>query len=198
MVKGGATFIRSIRSIRPFPWRTFNSTVASCLKMMAIEIFQASDARRLTSIFLAWKAALVVLTALCPGPGYDTSALILLSDQENRQKHFQIFSIVDSFALKLLRWDAFYFTKAAQRGYLYEQEWAFSRAYSTMLGISTRCRYIIYPTLKLAKAKSPRRRYRGESDVAEILRSGWICYFQPLPSALCPCPLPSCAIDRGS
>ncbi|KAF2203971.1 GPI mannosyltransferase 2 [Delitschia confertaspora ATCC 74209] len=91
----------------------------------------------LTLIFLAWKCLLLLLTVAGPGPGYDTSSLILYtSNLPPKQRHplFHSLGAIERLPLRLFRWDALYFVKAAQRGYVYEQEWAFSRTYSSFIG----------------------------------------------------------------
>ncbi|KAF2261594.1 GPI mannosyltransferas-like protein 2 [Lojkania enalia] len=93
--------------------------------------------RSLAAIFLAWKAVLFLLAALCPGPGYDTSAHILFSQSQHRATEFQALSPPNRLILNLFRWDALYFVNVAQRGYVYEQEWAFSWAYTRILNIAT-------------------------------------------------------------
>ncbi|KAF2465406.1 mannosyltransferase [Lindgomyces ingoldianus] len=93
---------------------------------------------RLLLAFLAWKALLILLAAFCPGPGYDTSALILSADNSLRRLRSQSLSLSSRLSLNLFRWDALYFVKAAQRGYIYEQEWAFSWAYTRILSAATR------------------------------------------------------------
>jgi phosphatidylinositol glycan class V len=100
----------------------------------------ASQDYRLTSIFVAWKSFLTLLTAICPGPGYDTSGLILFGGNEHRHTAFLSSSYGDRIALKLLRWDSLYFVMTAKRGYLYEQEWAFSWAYSKFLSTFKDCK----------------------------------------------------------
>jgi phosphatidylinositol glycan class V len=95
----------------------------------------ASDHWQLVSVFCAWKALLFCLTALCPGPGYDTSGLILSDSSANRYADIKSSSWFNNFILNLLRWDALYFVKAAERGLVFEQEWAFSPAFSKLLGI---------------------------------------------------------------
>ncbi|KAF2866932.1 GPI mannosyltransferase 2 [Massariosphaeria phaeospora] len=94
---------------------------------------------RLVVVFVAWKAALLLLAAFAPGPGYDTSGLILSSDSTHRHADFQSWALPSRLMLKLLRWDALYFVKAAQRGYHYEQEWAFSWANSRILHVAGQC-----------------------------------------------------------
>ncbi|CAO2655941.1 Nn.00g047440.m01.CDS01 [Neocucurbitaria sp. VM-36] len=72
----------------------------------------------------------------CPGPGYDTSALILFDQSNLRHENFNDLPRHDRLTLNLLRWDAFYFVRAAERGKIFEQEWAFSWAYSRLLGLT--------------------------------------------------------------
>jgi phosphatidylinositol glycan class V len=100
----------------------------------------ASDRRWLIAVFCAWKALLSLLTAFCPGPGYDTSALILSDESANRYANFEAASRLDHLVLNLFRWDALYFVKAAERGLVFEQEWAFSPAFSQLLSVTGRCK----------------------------------------------------------
>ncbi|KAF1950980.1 GPI mannosyltransferase 2 [Byssothecium circinans] len=94
--------------------------------------------RVLTAVFFAWKCILFAIAALAPGPGYDTSALILSNPSLRRHAEFKNQDFLGRIALKLFRWDALYFVTAAQRGQVYEQEWAFSWAYSGALRMITR------------------------------------------------------------
>jgi phosphatidylinositol glycan class V len=96
-------------------------------------------ARQLIPIFIAWKTTLLFLAILSPGPGYDTSSLILLNNSTDRHVEVQSSSVVDRLTLNTFRWDALYFVKSAQRGYVHEQEWAFSWAYSYLLNTAARC-----------------------------------------------------------
>ncbi|KAJ4295336.1 ER membrane glycoprotein subunit of the GPI transamidase complex-like protein [Kalmusia sp. IMI 367209] len=89
--------------------------------------------KRLILVFVAWKVLLFAVAALSPGPGYDTSAFIASSPTSLRHTEFKSWSRLDRLSLNLFRWDALYFVKSAQRGYLYEQEWAFSWAYSLLI-----------------------------------------------------------------
>lgn len=95
--------------------------------------------KRLVFLFLAWKSTLLVLAALSPGPGYDTSSLVLSCPSHHRYAKFNEWTIFNRFTLNLFRWDAFYFVTSSQRGYVYEQEWAFSWAYSLVLRTASRC-----------------------------------------------------------
>jgi phosphatidylinositol glycan class V len=94
--------------------------------------------RRLAVIFLIWKAVLFTLAAVCPGPGYDTSALILLDPSVARHENFADLTRHERLTLNLFRWDALYSVKAAERGKVHEQEWAFSWTYARLLSFAGR------------------------------------------------------------
>jgi phosphatidylinositol glycan class V len=98
-----------------------------------------SEGGQLVLVFSAWKALLFLLTAFCPGPGYDTSGLILADPSATRYANLELSNRFDRFTLNLLRWDALYFVKAAERGVVFEQEWAFSPTFSRLMGVTGRC-----------------------------------------------------------
>lgn len=95
--------------------------------------------RHLILIFCSWKILLLGLTAFCPGPGYDTSALIMLNGSIDRHETFAALPRIGRLSLNLFRWDALYFVDAAERGYVHEQQWAFSWAYSHLLRVLGQC-----------------------------------------------------------
>lgn len=76
----------------------------------------------LAAAFLAWKLLLSLVALSSPGQGYDTST-------------FLVQPALQSLIGKFVRWDAIYFTQVAQRGYEFEQEWAFSFAFTRLLGL---------------------------------------------------------------
>src|ERR1700761_7420445 len=100
---------------------------------MALQpLFCAPSARLLVALFVFWKAALLAIVYLNPSDGYDSSTKIYLLPEESGlqtlARHHPAHANVSTsrIASRLLRWDAIYFAAAAQRGYVHEQEWAFS------------------------------------------------------------------------
>ncbi|PKY02590.1 GPI mannosyltransferase 2 [Aspergillus campestris IBT 28561] len=91
--------------------------------------------RSLTIAFGLWKALIFLVVLGCPGPGYDTSTGLLpylssgTGDVISRDtKHAPIVAL-----LKFTRWDSIYFVHIAERGYVFEQEWAFGYGYTRIL-----------------------------------------------------------------
>lgn len=95
--------------------------------------------RSLTIAFGLWKALIFLIVIGCPGPGYDTSTGLLpyltpgAADVISRDtKHAPIWTL-----LKFTRWDSIYFVHIAERGYVFEQEWAFGYGYTRILAFLT-------------------------------------------------------------
>src|SRR2546421_67376 len=76
-----------------------------------------------------------------PGIGYDTSTNLLLHDLPNKARWPRLSHLL---CKKLARWDAIYFAKIAERGYLFEQEWAFSRVFAWLVGMLVQGRLQFY------------------------------------------------------
>ncbi|KAM5504446.1 ER membrane glycoprotein subunit of the GPI transamidase complex-like protein [Microsporum canis] len=76
---------------------------------------------------------LVVLAS--PGLGYDTSTALLLSPEGEHVRHSagSVAWMISRVGYRLARWDSIYFLKLAQRGYVFEQEWAFGYGYTRFL-----------------------------------------------------------------
>ncbi|RMZ84049.1 hypothetical protein DV737_g1357, partial [Chaetothyriales sp. CBS 132003] len=90
--------------------------------------------RRLTAVFVAWKLVIALIAIAAPGPGYDTSSTFLhLSPRSVSARLASSTSHTPDLLAKFVRWDAIYFTQIAQRGYVFEQEWAFGVGLSTTL-----------------------------------------------------------------
>lgn len=87
----------------------------------------------LTIYFLFWKALLIGVALMSPGPGYDTSTTLLQHDFEDPYLDLQADGAISEGWSKFVRWDAIYLTQISLRGYLYEQEWAFGWGYTKLL-----------------------------------------------------------------
>jgi hypothetical protein len=79
----------------------------------------------LLTLFTAWKVLLLTLAIISPGPGYDTSTQLFFRGYGVNSALPNSTSAGDLLAQKLTRWDAVYFATSAERGYRFEQEWAF-------------------------------------------------------------------------
>ncbi|KAE8150721.1 GPI mannosyltransferase 2 [Aspergillus avenaceus] len=90
--------------------------------------------RSLLAIFTSWKAFLLTLALFSPGPGYDTSTTLAECSAHN---HGPLSAILSLISTKLTRWDAIYFTESARRGYMFEQEWAFSLSFAKLIASTT-------------------------------------------------------------
>ena len=89
-------------------------------------------------LFAIWKALLLVLVLLAPGPGYDTSTTLLPPLLDGSPSSALYSTLLWRVATRLVRWDALYFTQIARRGYVFEQEWAFGWGHTQLLGLVAR------------------------------------------------------------
>ncbi|EEH20926.2 hypothetical protein PABG_03157 [Paracoccidioides brasiliensis Pb03] len=95
----------------------------------------------LSVLFVLWKLLLLLAIVASPGWGYDTSTT-LLPHAASRNAPDSLLGAGATVSsrrctplLKLVRWDAIYFVNVAQRGYRYEQEWAFGYGYTKLLSV---------------------------------------------------------------
>ena len=113
----------------------------------------------LTLVFVLWKSLLLLIALTSPGHGYDTSAYLSFAGNGFGNVENGIGTTVRSsveaptLAQKLLhrglnrilttlyRWDAIYFVEIAERGYKFEQEWAFGWGYTRLLLWVSKCEY---------------------------------------------------------
>lgn len=117
----------------------------------------SADRRTLVKSFVAWK---IFLLAIALGssttPSYDTSTSLALSlppdhiSSSSASHPEPSLSWTDILAVRLTRWDAIYFTQSANRGYVFEQEWAFG--YGMPLLVS---KLILPVAARLGLASSP-------------------------------------------
>ncbi|THV89777.1 mannosyltransferase, partial [Aureobasidium pullulans] len=95
-----------------------------------------ADIRALACLFVFWKLLLLCIAYASPGPGYDTSTnLLLLRAQSAQSENTLLAHLAKRLVSKLVRWDALYFISVAQRGYLFEQEWAWGWGHTRLLGL---------------------------------------------------------------
>jgi hypothetical protein len=98
--------------------------------------------RTLTLLFLAWKAILFPIIANSPGLGYDTSTNLLAvssplvafeADGLAAWSNPLLWITSSPGIWNFVRWDAIYFVRVAERGYLFEQEWAWGYGWTGSL-----------------------------------------------------------------
>lgn len=88
--------------------------------------------------FIAWKLILLCIALTSPGPGYDTSTVLLHPylhlAHPGSGSEWEPASRLKS----LVRWDAIYFTQLARHGYIWEQEWAFGWGFTNLVAVTSR------------------------------------------------------------
>ncbi|KAF4635351.1 hypothetical protein G7Y89_g2743 [Cudoniella acicularis] len=87
--------------------------------------------RNLVGLFIFWKILLLLVACGSPGPGYDTSTSLVLLHKSDDTSALQ--PILQYVVNKLTRWDAIYFVQVSNRGYLFEQEWAFGWGFTRLI-----------------------------------------------------------------
>lgn len=97
---------------------------------------QRSPYWSLFTAFGCWKLLLASIALVAPSPAYDTSTALALLHSSHNAPHLQAGGstgarrVWEALCHSLTRWDAIYFAKAAERGYVNEQEWAFGWGYT--------------------------------------------------------------------
>jgi phosphatidylinositol glycan class V len=87
-------------------------------------------------VFNCWKSLLSLIAFSTPSPAYDTSTTLALLHTNDRAhqdysiRHSVVIKTLKTFCSSLTRWDAIYFSKIAERGYINEEEWAFGWGHS--------------------------------------------------------------------
>ncbi|KAL8796240.1 MAG: hypothetical protein Q9195_001355 [Heterodermia aff. obscurata] len=97
-----------------------------------------SPKRYLALYWGLWKSFVFILALASPGIGYDSSTDVLLAAQSTPESPNRDLDLFRYGLQKFVRWDAIYFTKIAQRGYLFEQEWAFGWGFTRLLHLGAR------------------------------------------------------------
>jgi phosphatidylinositol glycan class V len=122
----------------------------------------------LTGIFIVWKLLLlgVVLATPTDGSGYDTSAALFFKAHNqlpslvgqinagaaNSTAALHPSTLVSRITTRLTRWDAIYMVSAAWRGYVHEQDWAFSFGYTAFVGWLSKCMLLSFVHARGVKA----------------------------------------------
>ena len=95
--------------------------------------------RTLLAIFGLWKTLLLCIAVCSPGPGYDSSTSLLWLPGPNGLPSRAGSSTGGlPWMGRLVRWDAIYFIKIAERGYRFEQEWAFGAGFANAVALISR------------------------------------------------------------
>ncbi|KAJ5544937.1 hypothetical protein N7535_006676 [Penicillium sp. DV-2018c] len=89
--------------------------------------------RSLTLAFWTWKILLYIVVTACPGLGYDTSTSLISYAANPTTVASESESLSGS--LRFTRWDSIYYVDIAEKGYLFEQEWAFGWGYTKLLSL---------------------------------------------------------------
>lgn len=101
----------------------------------------------LTGLFITWKLLLFLIAVSSPGAGYDTSTS-LIQPRDAAVGTSGVLSLLRVLSLKLTRWDAIYYTRIANRGYIHEQEWAFGWGFTHIIGFFAAGKYQINKRLE--------------------------------------------------
>jgi hypothetical protein len=107
-------------------------------------------------LFVGWKLLLLTIAFSSPGFGYDTSTRILLQSRGLPLSDTHATSVSERFALKLVRWDAIYYTTTAARGYTFEQEWAFGWGLTRLLAFLAESKFFGLPLTLHLHVPAPR------------------------------------------
>ena|ERR1700712_3113716 len=94
----------------------------------------------LITLFVFWKLLLLAIAFLNPDRGYDSSTQLFFqanTHDRGASTALDVDAVGPLLAAKFVRWDAIYFTSAAFKGYVYEQEWAFSWVFSDLVKLAS-------------------------------------------------------------
>lgn len=104
-------------------------------------------------LFAAWKGALLLIAvgSAIVGPAYDTSGGLLLADRGGDVLNSHSTAAVSALLTRLVSWDAIYFVESADRGYVFEQEWAFGYGNPSVIScvVKGTVLFFFFPSLRL-------------------------------------------------
>jgi Gpi18-like mannosyltransferase len=89
---------------------------------------------RVSKVFFGWKIVLLSLLYAVPGQ-YDTSTRLFLTGCDPDASWF--WRVLAHGIEKLAIWDSVFYVHGAERGLIYEHEWAFGRGWSFLIGVLT-------------------------------------------------------------
>ncbi|KAK5130028.1 hypothetical protein LTR08_002544 [Meristemomyces frigidus] len=122
------------------------------LKGKAGRHLAGTSIKRLVRVFVAWKLLLLLAACASPGSGYDTSTQILFDQSRSGSgSHSWLARAFEYVVLRLTRWDGIYFATAADRGHIYEQQWAFSWLMSKFSALVARVLFSTFSLSPIAK-----------------------------------------------
>jgi phosphatidylinositol glycan class V len=127
--------------------------------------------RLLFLLYVCWKAILFAVILCSPGPGYDTSTTLLdLTDSKPNHQTGLLSSspTLSPSLLKLVRWDAIYFSQLSHRGHVFEQEWAFGVGLSGTVSFISTCKRTLAQALNFTNLAVISRSTGTSSALVEI------------------------------
>ena len=90
--------------------------------------------RSLLSLFYVYKTLILLVAIGTPGPGYDTSTHLYEDQISGDAKTCGLIAwFLKIVAKNLTRWDALFFTRVADKGYVVEQYWAFGWGWTSLI-----------------------------------------------------------------
>jgi len=112
-----------------------------------VRLEQNAPIASLLTLFTAWKVLLFSL-AFVSSPPYDTSTQLLFRGYGLNSTLPSPTSIGGILAQKLTRWDGIYFATSAERGYQFEQEWAFGWGLTRAIAYLAKRKFFVFALIK--------------------------------------------------
>lgn len=100
--------------------------------------------RSLLTLFVVYKALILFVATFTPGPGYDTSTHLYEDQISKEAKNCGAIAwVLKVVAKNLTRWDALFFTRVADKGYVVEQYWAFGYGWTQLISYFSTGKYLL-------------------------------------------------------